>query len=355
MRIFHVITLSSVGGAQSVVVNLANAQVERNEVWVISSANGEAWKALRPEVKTIGIQQLRRAIGWRDLIVLLKLIYYRLKYRPDVVHLHSSKMGALGRLAFSPRRTVYTVHGFDSIRVANRFFLPIEKALKGWCARIVGVSRYDEQNLIAEGIRKKVTFVYNGIDDKSIVDIELMDGGIREKVKAISNKYGKVIMSIARDDAQKKIDLFLDVAARLQQYAFVWIGNSKEHIKTDNVFLLGQIPLAWQLLEYADVFILPSNYEGLPMSIIEALAFGKPVVASDVGGITELLDGRNGFAVENDSGMMADKIRFVTEDTERYAEISRWARQTYLDQFTVERMVEGYDRIYREIVDRRKK
>lgn len=349
MRIFHVITLSSVGGAQSVVVNLANAQVEGNEVWVISSASGEAWKALRPEVKIVGIQQLKRSIGWRDAIVLLKLIYYRWKYRPDIVHLHSSKMGALGRLAFSPQRTVYTVHGFDSIRVANRFFLPVEKALKGWCARIVGVSRYDEQNLIAEGIRKKVTYVYNGIDDKSVVDVEKVNGGIREKIGRIKKDYGRVIMSIARDDAQKRIDLFIETARLLPEYAFVWIGNSEEHEKGENVFLMGQIPLAWQLLEYADVFVLPSNYEGLPMSIIEALAFGRPVVASDVGGITELLDGRNGFAVENDAEGMAAKIRYVLEDVERYVEMSRQARQTYLEKFTVERMVEGYGQIYREI------
>ena len=211
MRIFHVITLSSVGGAQSVVVNLANAQVmEGNEVWVVSSAGGEAWKALRPEVKVIGIRQLRRSIGWRDGIVLLKLFYLRWKYRPDVVHLHSSKTGALGRLAFSSRKTVYTVHGFDSIRIANRFFLPIEKALKRRCSRIVGVSRYDEKNLVAEGIRKKVTYVYNGIDDKSVVDIEKVNGGIREEMQRIRQKYKKVVMSIARDDRQKKIDLFIE-------------------------------------------------------------------------------------------------------------------------------------------------
>lgn len=354
MRIFHVITLSSVGGAQSVVVNLANAQVEGNEVWVISSGSGEAWKALRPEVKVIGIRQLRRSIGWRDGIVLLKLIYYRLKYRPDVVHLHSSKMGALGRLAFSPRKTVYTVHGFDSIRIANRFFLPVEKALKGWCARIVGVSKYDETNLIAEGIREKVTFVYNGIDDKSVVDIENVNGGIRGQMQGIREHYKKVIMSIARDDRQKKIDLFIETARLLPEYAFVWIGNSDDHPKGENVFLMGQIPLAWQLLEYADVFVLPSNYEGLPMSIIEALAFGKPVVASNVGGITELLDGRNGLAVENDARMMADKIRCMVEDVEGYAEMSRQARQTYLEKFTVERMVEGYGRIYKGIVNRGK-
>lgn len=352
MRIFHVITLSSVGGAQSVVVNLANAQVKKHEVWVVSSADGEAWKALRPEVKVVGIRQLRRSIGWRDLIVLLKLVYYRLKYRPDVVHLHSSKMGALGRLAFSSRRTVYTVHGFDSIRIANRFFLPLEKALKGWCARIVGVSRYDERNLIAEGIRKKVTCIYNGIDDKSVVDVEKVNTGIRKRIGRIKEDYGRVIMSIARDDAPKRIDLFIEVARLLPEYAFVWIGNSNDHAKGENVFLMGQIPLAWQLLEYSDVFVLPSNYEGLPMSIIEALAFGRPVVASDVGGITELLDGQNGFAVENDAEMMAAKLRYVLEDAERYAGMAQAARRTYLEKFTVERMVEGYDSIYRDIIRR---
>ncbi len=351
MRIFHVITLSSVGGAQSVVVNLANAQViEGNEVWVVSSVSGEAWKALRPEVKTIGIRQLRRSIGWRDGIVLLKLFYYRWKYRPDVVHLHSSKIGALGRIAFSPRRTVYTVHGFDSIRVANRSFLPVERFLRRWCAKVVGVSRYDERNLIAEGIKEKVTYVYNGIDDKSVMDIAKLDSTVRHTMEEIRQQYDKVIVSIARDDKPKKIDLFIETARLLPEYGFVWIGNNRKYEKGENVFLLGQIPLAWQLLEYTDMFVLPSNYEGLPMSIIEALAFGKPVVASNVGGITELLDGRNGFAVENDARVMADKIRYVLEDRERYAGMSQAARQTYLEKFTVERMVEGYDSIYRDII-----
>ena len=353
MRIFHVITLSSVGGAQSVVVNLTNAQVaEGNEVWVISSAGGEAWKALRPEVKTIGIRQLRRSIGWRDVIVLSKLLFYRWKYRPDVVHLHSSKMGALGRIAFSPRRTVYTVHGFDSIRVANRFFLPVERFLKKWCTRVVGVSRYDERNLIAEGITEKVTYVYNGIDDKSVMDIAKVDPAVRHTMEQIKHQYGKVIVSIARDDAPKRIDLFIEIARLLPEYGFVWIGNSAKHEKGENVFLLGQIPLAWQLLEYADVFVLPSNYEGLPMSIIEALAFGKPVVASNVGGITELLDEQNGFAVGNDAGVMADKIRYVLDDPERYRAMAQWARQTYLEKFTVDRMVKGYNRIYEEIISK---
>lgn len=81
------------------------------------------------------------------------------------------------------------------------------------------MSRYDEKNLVAEGIRKKVTYVYNGIDDKSVVDIEKVNGGIREEMQRIRQKYKKVVMSIARDDRQKKIDLFIETARLLPDYA----------------------------------------------------------------------------------------------------------------------------------------
>ena len=209
MRIFHVITLSSVGGAQSVVVNLANAQVENNEVWVISSDSKEAWKALKPEVKVIGIPQLKRAISALDAIVLAKLIYYRIKYCPDVVHLHSSKIGALGRIAFNPRKTIYTVHGFDSIRIANRSFLPIEKVLKNRCAKIVGVSEYDKKNLKAEGISKHVVSIYNGIMDYSLQSEEVAPK-MKEKFETIKQQYAKIVMCIARDASPKRMDLFFN-------------------------------------------------------------------------------------------------------------------------------------------------
>lgn len=350
MRIFHVITLSSVGGAQSVVVNLANAQVENNEVFVISSDSKEAWKALKPEVKVIGIKQLRRVISLLDIIVFFKLIYYRIKFQPDVIHLHSSKMGALGRIAFSSRKTVYTVHGFDSICVANRSFLPVEKLLKNRCAKIVGVSLYDENILKKEGIARNVTYVYNGIADMSSSDLVKIDPLVEKCLKNIKSHYGKVIMCIARDDKPKKIDLFIETAKLLPQYAFVWIGNSHEHDKNDNVFLLGQISLAYQLLKFADVFVLLSNYEGLPMSIIEAMSFGKPVVASNVGGIAELLDGTNGYAVNNDAGEVSEKIEFILENPLQYTSLSQSARETYLEKFTVGHMLTGYDKIYNEIL-----
>ena len=77
----------------------------------------------------------------------------------------------------------------------------------------------------------------------------------------------------------------MSIATLLPDYAFVWIGNQsevKEYPK--NVFFMGNIPDAGKYNSIADLFILPSNYEGLPMVILEAMSAGKPVVASNVGG-----------------------------------------------------------------------
>ena len=88
---------------------------------------------------------------------------------------------------------------------------------------------------------------------------------------------------------------------------------------------------------------------GLPIAIIEALSCGKPVVASAVGGISELLDGTNGFAVRNDAKEMAEKINLIFSDADLYERMSKTARQTYFQSFTVDKMVAGYLQIYNQI------
>lgn len=352
MRIFHVITLSSLGGAQSVVVNLANEQAKTDEVFVVSSASGEAWQALDSRVKVIKIKSLRREISLRDICVMFSLLWLRAKYRPDIVHLHSSKMGALGRIAFKPKKTLYTVHGFDTIRIANRKFLKIEQILQRRCARVVGVSQYDVRMMKSEGIDRNLSYVYNGIKDlRDRQSCSPTDHSMRS-MASISKKFDKIVLCIARDDKPKKIDLFLEVAKLMPNVAFVWIGNKNQYDVSENVTLMGPIPLASQLIQYSDIFLLPSNYEGLPMSIIEALSAGKPVVASNVGGISELLDGTNGYVVDNDPEAMSEKIRYILSDEGRYQEMAVNARRTYEAKFTVEHMVNSYKSIYESIINR---
>jgi len=356
MRIFQVITVSEYGGAQTVVADLIEKLCAEHEVFVVYGGEGEAWRNLKGNFKRIRFGKHRKQVSWKDGILLLKLIYYRIKYRPDVVHLHSSKMGVLGRIAFSPKKIVYTMHGFDSIRKAHRKYLKIELALKNRAFKIIGVSRYDVDSMREEGVKDNVICIHNGVEDHVQSGLQAIKPKMEQALICIKERYPKIVMCISRISKQKRFDLFVDIAIRLPQYAFVWIGN-KEPMEglPQNVFSLGETSKAYNCLSYADLFVLPSDYEGMPMSLLESLNFGVPIVASSVGGIVEVVDGKNGFHVANDVSSFVDKINHILSDAVRYQAMSRYARQSYLDRYTVDKMIEGYGEVFNEIYSRNRK
>lgn len=148
----------------------------------------------------------------------------------------------------------------------------------------------------------------------------------------------------------KNSSLFVEIARQLPEYAFIWIGNQHE-VDGDlpgNVFFMGNLPNAGAYNQFVDLFILPSNYEGLPMVIIEAMSFGCPVVASDVGGINEIVvNDWNGYTVENNVRLFVDKIKYILENRAVYERFSRNAKEQFEKKLTVEKMASAYITIYR--------
>ena len=324
MKILQIITLSELGGAQSVVINLANDLSRKNEVIVAAGeGDGKMWQALNENIEKVHIQHLKRALSpVSDFFTILSFIRLYYKYRPDIIHLHSSKVGILGRIVFPNKKTVYTVHGFDSIRIAYRRYLPIEKFFQKKCKAIVGVSNYDRQNLWDEGITNNVYRVFNGIYQPQ--------GDVAMKV---AHGYAKKILCIARVAKPKRFDLFLETA-------------EMENLPK-NVFCLGNIPNAGIYNKEIDLFMLASDYEGLPMVILEAMSFGKPVVASQVGGISEVIEnGVNGYTVDNTAKAFADKIQYVLEDDYVYKFFSANTLHRFNESLTVDKMVKAYMDIY---------
>lgn len=341
MRILQLITLSELGGAQSVVINLANALSKEHEVIVAAGeGDGKMWTMLDEKVVRHQCRYLQRSISLvKDPLALMELVRLYRKYRPDIIHLHSSKAGLLGRIAFPSRKTVYTVHGFDSIRVAHRKFLPLEKLMQRFCKAIVAVSRYDYENLLTEGIDRNVSYVYNAITRPDTSGTEKPD---------VFGCYEKTVLSIARVAPPKRHDLFIELSRRLPQYGFVWIGNQEEmNDLPANCHFIGNIPNAGAYCRFADVFCLPSDYEGLPMVILEAMSFGKPVVASDVGGIKEIvLNGENGYVLENDAELFAGKVQSILSDEDVIASMCSRSEEIFKDKLTIDKMVDGYFQIY---------
>lgn len=110
---------------------------------------------------------------------------------------------------------------------------------------------------------------------------------------------------------------------------------------------MGNIPNAGAYCSIADLFMLPSNYEGLPMVILEAMSFGKPVVASNVGGISEIVENdKNGYTVENDAILFAEKIKYILSNEDVYEKFSNNALERFYKDLTVDKMVDSYLKIY---------
>ena len=340
MKILQVITLCELGCAQTVVVNLANKLAEEHEVIVAAGeGDGKMWTMLSPNVKKEHCKHLQRSLSpINDTLTLFDLQKLYWKHKPDIIHLHSSKAGMLGRVAFPTSKIIYTVHGFDSIRLAYRKFLPIEKFMQRACKAIVGVSKYDETNLKSEGITKNVHCIYNGIKplEPTEFTIDVLD------------KYKKKVLCIARLAAPKRADIFMEVAKLLPNYAFIWIGNQKEISEhPENVFFMGNIPNAGIYNSIADLFMLASDYEGLPMVILEAMSLKKPIVASNVGGIKEIVrNNQNGFVVGNTVNEFKSKIEYILENEELQSTLSEKSYQIFKDELTVDKMVESYLKIY---------
>ena len=344
MKILQVITQSELGGAQTVVVQLANNLSRDHEVVLAAGqGDGKMWSMVNDQVIKEDCPHLQRSISLKnDLLAAIELRRLYKKYKPDVIHLHSSKAGTLGRIVFPSKKTVYTVHGFDSVRLAFKQFLPIERFLQYFCKAVVGVSKYDEKNLLTEGIKNNVSTVYNGI---SIPDCSQISD-----IKAF-NQDKKIVLAIARVSPPKKTDLFVDVARLLPQYNFVWIGNQREVTEfgelPENCYFLGNIPNAGAYCSKADLVMLPSNYEGLPMVILEAMCFAKPVVASDVGGIGEIVRNEvNGYVLENDAHLFSEKIHRILENEELYLKFSQNSFDIFQNELTIDIMVRGYLDIY---------
>jgi len=343
MKILYIITRSTLGGAQSVVINLSNYMCNIHNITVVAGEGGPMWNLLDKKVEKIKINEIIRNVSIiKDLIVLIKLKKIYKLIKPDIIHLHSSKIGILGRLIFPKNKIIYTIHGFDSIRIAYRKYLIFEKLLKNRCSAIVAVSNYDKNNLIKEGIKEKLFVINNGINIPKI-ELNLYINGI-VKIK-------KNVLCIARNSPPKRFDKFINIAKLLPQYTFIWIGidNSYPDIP-NNVLCLTACPNAQKYIQLADIFILPTDYEGLPIVIIEALSYGKPIVSSNVGGISEIVyDDQNGYLVDNDI-IFAEKIRYILDNNEIYDKFCKKSIEIFNKYLTVDKMANKYMDLYNRIV-----
>jgi glycosyltransferase involved in cell wall biosynthesis len=344
MKILYVITLANFGGAQNIVKDIANHLCADDDIIIATGEEGPMLKAIDDHVKKIVLKHLGRSIHpLKDIRAFFELRKLYRKEKPDLVHLFSSKGLVLGSLVFPSKRIIWSINGFDSLRKKYRKFLFILKLVKNRNRAICVESKYDEQNMIKEGFAKDNMYVIrNGADPCQVVPDVAING---------TEKYRKVVMNIARIAPQKRFESFVEIAKMLPQYAFVWIGADKDYNNLPpNLFCLKGESNAKRYLQLADIFVLPTNYEGIPLAIVEALSYSKPVVASDVGGISEIvLNGQNGYVLKNDNQLFVHKIKYILENEATYQQFSKKSLEIFQSKLTKKVALAGYKKVY-EIV-----
>ena len=361
MNILYVITRAdAIGGAQVHVKDLAIAlQQDNHKVLVLTGEQGVFNEDLREVgIKSIPCKFLRKQINpFLDGKSLRYIVHIISEFKPDLIAAHSSKTGILSRLAskISQVPCVFTAHGWSfttGIPQPHRtIYRILEKATSSFADKIICVSEYDRTIGIQAGMNsEQLLTVHNGMKD---IPPNLM-------ANPVCSQPVKIVM-IARFDRQKDhttlIEAFQGLDAEL-----VLIGDGPNMLKVQQqvekleiskkVRFLGFRQDIAKILAEVQIFTLVSNWEGLPCTIIEAMRAGLPVVASDVGGVKEIVtDNQTGYIVpRGDVATLRQKLAYLIANESARTSMGILARQKYESELTFQHMYDKTLAIYQEVV-----
>jgi len=306
---------------------------------------------------------------------LLKLRNLLRKERISLVHLHNSGPFFSGTIAAKLAGVpviIYTDH--SRLFPDRKSTMITEKILSLFVQQVVAVSEVVKEDLIKfEGInREKILTIPNGAEESNSSSPLALGQKLREL--KLDGAY-PLIGSIARLVPQKGLEYLLEAGVKVKeefpQAKFVIVGEGKlrpmlEKKATEigfssHVSFLGWRLDALEILPLFDIYVQPSLWEGLPMAILEAMAVGKPIVATKAGGIVEVLvDGENGLLVPpQNSQALAEGMITLLKNKFLSKQLGVAAQRSFRENFSVRRMVRNYEEVYERnlrakgLIDRR--
>lgn len=391
MKIAFVITRSdTVGGAHVHVLDLALAcRDEGCDVVVLAGGEGPYTALLRERgLNVVSLKHLRRPIRPHvDALAFLELVRILRTLRPTIVHAHSTKAGLLARAAARLLGTpvVFTAHGWafsEAVAPASRWLATVlERLAARWSDAIICVSEYDRRLAISARIGRpdRLVRIHNGVHD---VQAKARAAGqapavqaahaakpAREAPAAQAPVHETLrIVSVARLDVPKDHALLLDALATIRdidwQLELIGDGPLTESVRQkarrlglqDRVRFSGLCNDVADRLAHADLFVLVSDREGFPLSILEAMSASLPVVASDVGGVSEaVVDGVTGFLVpRGDLQRLSERLRTLLVDASLRHRFGREGRLRFEQEFSFELMYRRTRRLHADVLRRQR-
>jgi glycosyltransferase involved in cell wall biosynthesis len=356
-----------VGGAEVLAARLARRLRDRVRfVFICLDELGTLGQQLRDEGFAVEVVGRRPGLDWRCACRLSRLLR---RHGVQVVHAHQYTpffYALATRLLFCSIPILFTEHGRHHPDYPRRKRMVVNRLMLRRRDRVVGVGEAVRQALIVnEGFpARRIEVVYNGIDEQAFRATGQDREAIRAEVGLAADDF--VILQVARLDYLKDhgtaIRTLARVVPRMSRARLVLVGEGpegpaiqdlvgqlglKEHVR-----LLGLRQDVARLLRAADLFLLTSVSEGIPLTIIEAMCAGLPVVSTRVGGTGEVvLDGESGFlAPARDDGALAEAVLRLGGDPEWRLRLGVNGRERARALFSEARMAERYFRLYTEML-----
>ncbi len=397
IKLVHVQLLPLLSGVQVIMLDLLGS-LDRNkyEIYVISkpdinNSNNKQSLGIKSPLVTaveghgynyIPVKSLRRNISPLDFIALIQLFLIFRHHKFDIVHTHSSKTGLLGRIAArltGIKKVIHTVHGFPfhehQSQTAQKIYRLLEKFAAKFCDKVVVVNQFERELAINSKLIPdyKIVTIYNGIKTLDKVEPKTYPINTKKKLKKINSLLSKtdkdlslpqtpfIIGTVSRFTAAKNLINLTKIAIRScrrnKELIFIFVGDGELYDECKDLVIKSGMEMriimpGWQTniqewLDTMDVFILYSLWEGLSMSILEAMASGLPIIASNIKGNNELVTINNGTLVDvkDHEGLQELLVSLPLRDKE----LSKWSKNSIVrvkENFSHTKFVENYLNLY---------
>ena len=365
INIVHLVEKLQIGGLEKVLTTIVlnlNKEKYNVSVWCLRKGGFFANRLIENgiDVKILGISTSRNPI---DIYKLYKLLKH---HKIDLIHTHAYAAGTIGRIsAFLAGVSVIISHNHSVYVHFNRYFHFVEWALSHITDRIICISNIVKKFANeTQGIStKRLIVIHNGIDNVRPVPVE---AAIELKEELGIPPEHTVIGTITHMQEHKGVLYLVQSASSLlrsrKDLVFLLVGNGKQegelkklciNLKVEkSVVFTGERSDIPEILSIIDVFVLPSIREGLGLSILEAMACGKPVIATDVGGIPEVVkDGVSGILVPpKDPEALKDAILELLDDKGKQETMGCNGKRICDESFNSSTMVNKIEHLYDSLI-----
>lgn len=354
-KILYILTKSDLGGVSKYLIEIVNNLSNNITPYFIMSSTGYFSKELEkmgyennifyvPMTNSITNIQLHIKSNLKTLSIIKKI-------KPDLIHCNSTTGGIVGRICGLLTRTpvIFTAHGWaftDGISKPKQIFYKcLEAILSLLTEKIICVSEHDRKIAlkVMPFSRKKLITIHNGISD--IEEIYKKKDFSKQELKIVMisrfcpQKDPYTLINAVSDLNKEGLNIKLDLygyGEELQQVLDLIQSCNCSHIQYK-----GEISDVTPILKNYDVYSLISNWEGLPIGIIEGIRAGLPIVVSDVGGCSEMIANNGYYVKRKDSKDLKEKLKLLYNNKENLSFEGNNSRKLYEKNFTVEKMVQN--------------